>query len=149
MSSPKKRTQLNITTESASSGIPTTPKKRARVSKETIPATPNPAPSVQSANIPHDAAASLLPDELVEDGHDLVVRPELSFDYEEAQRHLINADARFEALFETMKCKPFEEDSDLNPFRALCCSILGQQVRKDHSQVTSAELSAKPPLGFF
>uniref|UniRef100_A0A8H7Y807 HhH-GPD domain-containing protein n=1 Tax=Psilocybe cubensis TaxID=181762 RepID=A0A8H7Y807_PSICU len=52
----------------------------------------------------------------------------LSFDLEEAKRHLIQIDQRFEELFTKMKCKPFEHLEQVHPFRALVISILGQQI---------------------
>jgi DNA-3-methyladenine glycosylase II len=52
----------------------------------------------------------------------------LTFDFQEAKRHLIQADHRFEDLFQRMKCKPFEQLERVHPFRALVTSILGQQI---------------------
>lgn len=64
------------------------------------------------------------------------MRPELAFNLEEAKRHLRSVDSRFHSLFERLPCKPFEEETDLNPFRALCSSILGQQVRNVHTHLS-------------
>ncbi|KAF8798732.1 DNA glycosylase [Phlegmacium glaucopus] len=52
----------------------------------------------------------------------------LTFDFQEAKRHLIQADHRFEDLFQRMTCKPFEHLEQAHPFRALVTSILGQQI---------------------
>jgi DNA-3-methyladenine glycosylase II len=41
----------------------------------------------------------------------------LSFDFEEAKKHLIEVDHRFEDLFTKMKCKPFEHLEQVHPFR--------------------------------
>lgn len=41
----------------------------------------------------------------------------LSFDFEEAKKHLIEVDHRFEDLFTRMKCKPFEHLEQVHPFR--------------------------------
>lgn len=41
----------------------------------------------------------------------------LTFDYEEAKKHLIQVDHRFENLFYKMKCKPFEQLEQVHPFR--------------------------------
>jgi len=41
----------------------------------------------------------------------------LSFNYEEAKKHLIEVDHRFEDLFRKMKCKPFEQLEQVHPFR--------------------------------
>ena len=90
-------------------------KKRAVVA---IPATPDPAPTLNAAS------TTLIDDSSAH----IIVRPQLSFDYEAAKRHLIAADARFRPMMDALKCKPFEDEADLNPFRALCSSILGQQA---------------------
>lgn len=63
-----------------------------------------------------------------DDSEQIIVRPALTFDIVAAKRHLISVDPRFASLFAKLKCKPYEEEADLNPFRALCSSILGQQV---------------------
>jgi DNA-3-methyladenine glycosylase II len=41
----------------------------------------------------------------------------LTFDFQEAKRHLIQADHRFEDLFQRMTCKPFEQLEQVHPFR--------------------------------
>lgn len=41
----------------------------------------------------------------------------LTFDFQEAKRHLIHADHRFEDLFQRMTCKPFEQLEQVHPFR--------------------------------
>lgn len=41
----------------------------------------------------------------------------LTFDFQEAKRHLIQADHRFEDLFQKMTCKPFEQLEPVDPFR--------------------------------
>jgi len=53
----------------------------------------------------------------------------LSFDFEEAKRHLIEVDHRFEDLFSKMQCKPFQHLEQVHPFRyelffkvCACCS---------------------------
>lgn len=87
-----------------------------------MPWTPNPAPNVTSASLVDPS------DQQDGDPDHIIVRPGLSFDYEHAKRHLIAADERFRPLMEALPCKPFTDESDLNPFRALCSSILGQQI---------------------
>lgn len=42
---------------------------------------------------------------------------ELTFSYEEAKGHLINADPRFESVFERLACRPFVQLDRLEPFR--------------------------------
>ena len=41
----------------------------------------------------------------------------LTFDFQEAKKHLIKADHRFEDLFQRMTCKPFEQLEQVHPFR--------------------------------
>lgn len=41
----------------------------------------------------------------------------LTFSFEEAKKHLISVDPRFEDLFSKMKCKPFEQLEQVHPFR--------------------------------
>ncbi|KAF8210270.1 DNA glycosylase [Mycena galopus ATCC 62051] len=52
----------------------------------------------------------------------------LTFAFEDAKQHLINADHRFEDIFSRLECKPFQRLEQLHPFRALASSILGQQI---------------------
>ncbi|PPQ98612.1 hypothetical protein CVT24_003945 [Panaeolus cyanescens] len=52
----------------------------------------------------------------------------LTFNFQAAKEHLIQADHRFKDLFSKLKCKPFEELEQVHPFRSLVTSILGQQV---------------------
>ncbi|KAJ7287536.1 DNA glycosylase [Mycena rebaudengoi] len=52
----------------------------------------------------------------------------LKFSFEEAKAHLIQADQRFEDIFNRLECKPFQELEQFHPFRALASSILGQQI---------------------
>ena len=47
----------------------------------------------------------------------MLVPAVLTFDFQEAKRHLIQADHRFEDLFQRMSCKPFEHLEQLDPFR--------------------------------
>ncbi|KIK67439.1 hypothetical protein GYMLUDRAFT_37561 [Collybiopsis luxurians FD-317 M1] len=57
-----------------------------------------------------------------------LVPAKLSFDFEEAKKHLISADPRFQILFDRVHCKPFERLETVHPFRALTTSIIGQQI---------------------
>ncbi|TFK75455.1 DNA glycosylase [Pluteus cervinus] len=58
----------------------------------------------------------------------VLVPAELMFSFDDARRHLIQADDRFEELFNRMQCKPYQQLESLHPFRALVTSILGQQI---------------------
>ena len=48
----------------------------------------------------------------------------LTFDFQEAKRHLIQADPRFEDLFQRMTCKPFEQLEQVHPFRYVSDALL-------------------------
>ena len=110
---------------------PSPPKKRART--VVVPATPMPAPAIQSASIPttEDTPTEAL------------VRPQLSFSYQAAKDHLVSVDPRFANVFAVLKCKPYEEELEVNPFRALCTSILGQQVLQAASSVSKQASSTR------
>lgn len=43
----------------------------------------------------------------------------LTFSFEDAKRHLIAADPRFEDVFGRLKCKPFEHLERVDPFRSV------------------------------
>ncbi|GLB37107.1 putative DNA glycosylase [Lyophyllum shimeji] len=52
----------------------------------------------------------------------------LTFSFDDAKKHLIGVDRRFEDVFGKMPCKPFEHLERVHPFRALVTSIVGQQI---------------------
>lgn len=122
---PTKRARANGAPAAASSKKTSPPTGSKRIKIE--PFVPPQAAILQEASSPTRPKFDI--SDGTDDSAELVVRPELAFNLEEAREHLRKVDARFHALFERLPCKPFEEDSDLNPFRALCSSILGQQVR--------------------
>lgn len=99
---------------------PASPRKRKTIASSTVkssePNTPEAQISAMVSSIP-DAAE---PEEFVP--------AMLSFDFEEAKRHLVEVDHRFEDLFSKMPCKPFEHLEQVHPFRALTTSILAQQI---------------------
>jgi DNA-3-methyladenine glycosylase II len=119
-----KRARPNGAPATGSPAVSASPAKSKRI--KLSPVLPAPAAILQEASSP------TRPKFDISDGKDdsevLVVRPRLAFNLDEAKEHLRKADSRFHALFERLPCKPFEEDTDLNPFRALCSSILGQQI---------------------
>jgi DNA-3-methyladenine glycosylase II len=47
----------------------------------------------------------------------VIVPAVLSFSFEDAKEHLIEADERFKDVFERMKCTPFQELDQMEPFR--------------------------------
>ena len=52
------------------------------------------------------------------DGEELVPAV-LTFSFEDAKRHLIGADPRFQDMFGRVSCKPFEELERVDPFRCV------------------------------
>ncbi|CAE6470663.1 unnamed protein product [Rhizoctonia solani] len=65
----------------------------------------------------------------IEPPYDPVLTPAtLTFSFNQAKSHLINADARFEIIFEKLKCRPFEQVEPVDPFQTLVTSVLGQQI---------------------
>ena len=69
-----------------------------------------PAPAV----LPRAPATSYTPEDSL---GTVLVPAELTFSFEEAKNHLIEADARFEEIFTRMKCRPFEHLEQIEPFR--------------------------------
>jgi DNA-3-methyladenine glycosylase II len=63
------------------------------------------------------AIESSIPNEGAVEASSNVLPAKLSFSFEEAKRHLINTDNRFQDLFNKMTCKPFEHLEQVHPFR--------------------------------
>ena len=80
---------------------------------------PNP-PEVQISAL---ASSPILPHQNASEP-EVLVPAILSFDFEEAKRHLIEVDHRFEDLFSKMPCKPFQHLEQIHPFRYDFLSIL-------------------------
>ncbi|KAH7914124.1 DNA glycosylase [Hygrophoropsis aurantiaca] len=101
---------------------PTTPQKtpkQKKVKVENVPAvaaTSNASPSLPAVPV-SDA-----------DSETVFVPAVLNFSFEEAKRHLISVDGRFEDIFNRLRCKPYQSLEQVHPFRALVQSILGQQI---------------------
>lgn len=61
---------------------------------------------------------ALLP--VVEDHYKPVMIPAaLSFSFEEAKKHLIKADSRFQRIFAELPCRPFEHLEPVDPFQCV------------------------------
>lgn len=107
----------------SSSGLAPIPKEPATVSKsKRKAASQSPAKSPQKkVRVAAEDPVTIPPNtaSLVPNGTDTtpLVPAILSFDFEEAKQHLINADARFEDIFNKMQCKPFEKLEQVHPFR--------------------------------
>ena len=46
-----------------------------------------------------------------------VIPANLSFDFEVAKSHLINVDSRFAQVFDTLRCRPYQDLEPVDPFR--------------------------------
>ncbi|KAJ7084384.1 DNA glycosylase [Mycena belliarum] len=98
--------------EPTDAAAPKTPKKAKPTAKATLPA---------AAALPPVTAGTPEPDFVPAD----VL---LCFSFDEAKKHLIQADSRFEDLFARRECTPYQQLEQLHPFRALASSILAQQI---------------------
>ncbi|KAK7692621.1 hypothetical protein QCA50_004253 [Cerrena zonata] len=93
------------------------PAKRAKAAPKPVEETPEdlnvelPPPSVPA----DDPSRNLVP-------------ATLTFSFEDAKKHLISVDSRFEILFTRLKCRPYEHLQQFDPFSTLATSILGQQI---------------------
>ncbi|CAE7232450.1 unnamed protein product [Rhizoctonia solani] len=100
-------------TTTGRSGSPTPAKRPAPVSRKPS------GPPVELPELPL----------YTEPPYDPVLIPAtLTFSFEQAKKHLIKADARFETIFAELKCRPFEQLEPVDPFQTLVTSILGQQI---------------------
>jgi DNA-3-methyladenine glycosylase II len=135
----------------STSATPVRRNKRTLASAQTPLKTPTPRKKAKNAGSPATPAEGTpvkpLPVfQLTDASKDAsrMIPGKLGFDFEQAKRHLCSVDARFETLFERLKCKPFENLEAVDPFRyglllsqragltvrsrSLCTSIVGQQV---------------------
>jgi DNA-3-methyladenine glycosylase II len=94
-----------VSTRSAS-GLPPLPQQTAAAASRS---------KRKAAPEPSTAQKKVRPNEL--ETNTTLLAAVLSFDFEEAKQHLINADARFEDLFSKMPCKPFVHLEQVHPFR--------------------------------
>ncbi|KAJ9108215.1 hypothetical protein QFC19_002462 [Naganishia cerealis] len=119
-------TPLRRNKRSLADGVTTplqTPTPRKRTKNATvIAASPAGAPETPVKPLPvfKLTDASLYPSRMIPG--------KLAFDFEDAKKHLIGTDQRFETLFARLPCKPFQNLEPVDPFRSLCTSIVGQQV---------------------
>ncbi|KAF7376144.1 DNA glycosylase [Mycena sanguinolenta] len=108
-------------TRSSTRSISASPVKRKLESPEVTNSPKKLKPSPKPPVIPANGTTSTEPDFIPADAV-------LTFSFEDAKNHLINADHRFEDVFNRLQCTPFQKLEQLHPFRALATSILGQQI---------------------
>ncbi|KAJ7770247.1 DNA glycosylase [Mycena maculata] len=103
-------------TRSSTRSAPASPLKRKLEPTETLNTAKKLKPIIPPATGSSDDADFIPADVL------------LTFNFEDAKKHLIDADHRFEDVFHKLECKPFQQLEQLHPFRALAQSILSQQI---------------------
>lgn len=59
------------------------------------------------------------------------VPADLSFSFEEAKQHLISADSRFQDVFDTAVCTPYQRLDQVEPFRCVLLLDQGLGLLKD------------------
>ncbi|KAL1942070.1 hypothetical protein VTO73DRAFT_6600 [Trametes versicolor] len=118
VASSRKRKSADATTE------PAQKKPRATKTKTAKAAAPTASDAKTSLAAPNTAVPTPIPNA---EGEELVPAV-LTFSFEEARRHLVRVDPRFEDVFRRVKCRPFEHLERVDPFRTLAHSILGQQI---------------------
>ncbi|GAA5898741.1 DNA-3-methyladenine glycosylase II [Sporobolomyces salmoneus] len=106
----------------------TPPPKRARKTAAAPPDSPYVPPTPRTEQAIVDSVKEQ--QEKGEKEGTVLMHPELKFKYEDAKRHLISSDKRWERVMNQLECKPFEgeQNDPFNPFKSLVSSILGQQV---------------------
>ena len=76
-------------------------------------------PTGQGEKVPSPAVSTIHIEPIpAADGEELVPAV-LTFSFQDAKRHLIGADPRFEDMFNRVSCKPFEELERVDPFRCV------------------------------
>jgi DNA-3-methyladenine glycosylase II len=80
------------------------PRKKTRAGKQPVPVAD--VQPVGTVAVPGDPGTP-----------PVLVPAELSFSFEEAKRHLIAADSRFQDVFDTAVCTPYQKLDRVEPFR--------------------------------
>ncbi|KAJ1031691.1 hypothetical protein NDA13_002081 [Ustilago tritici] len=131
---PRSATDSEISTAKAAAS----PRKRSRVNTDS-PAKADIAKPKSPAKAKAPEEPFVIPDDATEE--DCLTRttvpfPALPFDFVQARLHLCSADRRFERLFQKIPVRCYEkaldasqsESKDLNLFKTVTTSILGQQI---------------------
>lgn len=96
-------------TRSSTRSVSTTPLKRKLESPEPSNTPKKPKPSSKPVVLASSGTASE-PDFVPADAV-------LTFSFEDARKHLVDADHRFEDVFNRLECKPFQQLEQVHPFR--------------------------------
>ncbi len=105
--------------------IPTTPTKRAAGIASTAQPAESPTKKRRTNNGPPEqaiASSSTINPATAQTAsttqpHHPLLPGTLSFDFQTAKSQIISHDARFERVFDKLKCKPFENLEAVDPFR--------------------------------
>ncbi|KAJ6475362.1 DNA glycosylase [Mycena vitilis] len=108
-------------TRSTRSASSASPLKRKLESPDTLSAPKKPKPNLNPAVLAASGGTATQLDFVPADAI-------LTFSFEDARKHLINADHRFGDVFDRLECTPFQQLEQVHPFCALASSILGQQI---------------------
>ncbi|KAF9071713.1 DNA glycosylase [Rhodocollybia butyracea] len=130
---PTTRSASRVATEPSVAPTPKTPKRKANDAPTISPAKAKKPRVTKKPEVVVAPATQALIEEFQRNLPDpgpapVLVPAQLSFDFDEAKKHLIKEDPRFEVLFDRLSCKPFERLETVLPFRALVTSIIGQQI---------------------
>ena len=96
------------------------PPKRTRPEKQPVSAA-NVQPVEILAAVPNDPGPP-----------PIIVPAELSFSFEEAKQHLLRADTRFQDVFVTAVCTPYQKLDRVEPFRRVPLARTTQSVQETH-----------------
>jgi DNA-3-methyladenine glycosylase II len=149
---PATRASLAATTSLASTfkaGKPSTAgssTKRKRTTTSAPPPAPSPSSSKRLKPIASDTStpvevAPLPTFDVSHTTHDIIPASELHFDFEHARQHLVRADKRFERVFDRLRCKPFQDLEDVDPFRYVERGFLAGRV------MMAERLDREPTIG--
>ncbi|EIW63535.1 DNA glycosylase [Trametes versicolor FP-101664 SS1] len=104
---------------------PAQKKPRVTKAKTTKAAVPTASSVKTSPAAPNTAVPTPIPNA---EGEELVPAV-LTFSFEEAKRHLVRVDPRFDDVFRRVKCRPFEHLERVDPFRlTVGARARGQQI---------------------
>lgn len=104
----------------------TTPVKRSAIAPQdrpvkrtkSLPATPQ-ASAAHTVPLATPSSPRAVEHDTAAETEGILMHPKMIFSFEDARRHLIRIDTRWEPLMDKLKCTPFQEESEtpFNPFR--------------------------------
>jgi DNA-3-methyladenine glycosylase II len=139
---------LSALASSAAPSVATTPSRSPRKSKRKAQDTdttesPSPSQSVKKTRVLPSLASGPGFPTLPPAGANQILPAVLSFSFEDAKQHLIDADPRFKGVFSKLPCRPFEHLEKVDPFRSAifrCRSAHDTQTRSSTASLLTAPL---------